>query len=488
MSAVEPLAELVRHSARFTPEVRMKASARVPSAWVLAALVLLAVAIPPSPAAERPRRYVVLISVDGLAASYFNDPRAHLPMLRKLARQGAVAEGMITSFPSVTWPSHTSLVTGVAPGKHGILGNSTLDRKTAKSIVYIGDPVFTKDQCVKAPAIYDAASKAGLTCGAVIWPACNGAKTLKWVIPDSNRPAIHQKYTTPGLAAELDHAGISIRQLGRWGWNKEYSAPRDALYARVTSYLLKKHRPNLMLLHLITPDAVEHAYGPHVDEAYWAVNDSDNRVRDVWETLQTPPLKGRSTLIVVSDHGFAPYDKFIDPNVAFRKAGLIAVDKAGRITRRQVWSHSSGGAAQVYVLDEKNRAAVTKKARAILGRIEGVENVLGPAEFMKYGLPDPKTNPEQADLMLSAKPGYTFSNGYRGETPIRSAGGRKGTHGQLPDRSYMHATFLAVGAGIKPGVKLKTISNLDVTPTIAKLLGIEFPTADGRVLTEVLAK
>src|SRR5688572_32212742 len=87
-------------------------------------------------AADGPVKHVVLVSIDGLAASYLDDPRAELPTLRMLAKRGAVAKGMITSFPSVTWPSHTSLVTGVQPARHGVIGNSVLNRKLGRAVTY----------------------------------------------------------------------------------------------------------------------------------------------------------------------------------------------------------------------------------------------------------------------------------------------------------------------------------------------------------------
>src|SRR5437764_4579938 len=128
-----------------------------------------------------PVRHVVLVSVDGLAARYLNDSRAEMPTLRKLAKEGAVARGMITSFPSVTWPSHTSLITGVQPGRHGVIGNAVWNRKLNRALTYIGDPELTKDEAIKAPTLYDAAHKAGLKCGSVIWPCSNAAQSLDWI-------------------------------------------------------------------------------------------------------------------------------------------------------------------------------------------------------------------------------------------------------------------------------------------------------------------
>src|SRR4029078_12590957 len=222
-----------------------------------------------------PIRHVVLVSIDGLAASYLDDPRADMPTLRKLAKAGASAKGMLTSFPSVTWPSHTSLITGVSPARHGVIGNSVWNRKLERALTYLREPEMTKDQAVRVPTLYDVAHKAGLKCGGVIWPCCNAAESLQWVIPDAGKAELHAKYTTPGFVAELGKAGIDISQLGAWGWAKERSTERDLLYTRVANYILAQHQANLVLFHLVTPDGVERAYGPHTPEAYQAVAESD---------------------------------------------------------------------------------------------------------------------------------------------------------------------------------------------------------------------
>src|SRR6476660_3085253 len=160
-----------------------------------------------------PVRHVVLVSLDGLAASYLDDPRADMPTLRKLAKAGASAKGMVTSFPSVTWPSHTSLITGVQPGKHGVIGNSVWSRKLDRQVTYIGDPELTKAEAIKVPTLYDVAHKAGLKCGGVIWPCSTAADSLNWIIPDAGRADLHAKFTTPGFVAELGKAGIDISKL-----------------------------------------------------------------------------------------------------------------------------------------------------------------------------------------------------------------------------------------------------------------------------------
>jgi predicted AlkP superfamily pyrophosphatase or phosphodiesterase len=453
----------------------------------LVAVYLLA---PPALRAADPQplsQHVVLISVDGLAASYLSDPRAKLPTLHQLAKEGAVAEGMTTTFPSVTWPSHTSLITGVTAAKHGVIGNSVFLRDAQKNLTYIGDPELTKDQSIRVPTIYDVLAGKGLKTAAIIWPCSNGAKNLPWSIPDSNKGELHEKYTTPGLQEELAEAGIDILPLREWGWNKDRSLARDELYSKVARYLLVKHRPSLTLLHFITPDGVEHAYSPHTPEAYKAVDDTDARVREVWETLQQGELKGKSTLLVVSDHGFAPYEKLLQPNAVLKQLGLIETDDTGKVTRRDAWCLAQGGSSFVYVLNKERKAEIVAQLRKALGSTEGVTDVLGPEEFMKLGLPDPAQNPEMADLVLTTGPGYSFSDKVADEA-IADAGGLKGSHGHRVEPDYMHATFIAAGAGIRPGTKLGVIRNVDVAPTIARLLGVTLPEVDGKVPAGLLSE
>ena len=103
-----------------------------------------------APAADADSQIGVLMSIDGLAAFYFYDPKAEMPTIRALATEGAHASIMKASTPTVTWPNHTTLVTGVNPAKNGVVGNNYFDRVTGRSVALIGDPEFDKEQ-IKLP-------------------------------------------------------------------------------------------------------------------------------------------------------------------------------------------------------------------------------------------------------------------------------------------------------------------------------------------------
>lgn len=445
---------------------------------VLLALALLpSCASAPSSAPVAPKdRLVVLISVDGLPADAFRDRTIHMPTMRRLAEEGATAEGMRCSFPTVTWPNHTTLVTGVHPARHGVISNSYFDRAAGKVVPLLPDPLFDKEEIVKAPTIYDVAHRAGLKTAGIVWPATRNAKTLDFQVPDCGTKELWDKYGTASWMEELRKAGIPVDLQETWCKTPSGGVQRDWMYARATAHVIRTHRPNLVLLHLVEVDHVEHNKGPRTEEAAWAISYADDRVRDVIDAIEAAGLKERATVFVVSDHGFFGYTKSIFPNVALKKAGLITMsgDKTGS---RSAYVVSAGGAAFVYVLDK----SVREQVKSLFVGMEGVRAVLEPKDYAAWGMATPEQDSRMGDFALAAKEGYSFSESPAGEA-VMTEGPLRGTHGYLPDDPKLFATFIAWGAGIKRGTRLGVTDSVNVAPTIAKLLGLKFDGVDGKPL------
>ena len=436
------------------------------------------------PASER---LVVLISVDGLAAYYLNDPKADMPTIRRLAREGVGGNGMKCAMPSVTWPTHTTMATGCWAGRHGVIGNSYWDREAGKSVPFIPDPLFDKDEIVKVPTIYDVVHRAGLKTAGVCWPASRNAKTFDWTVPDIFPDDLFQKYSTPSWLVELREANIPFWMQETWCKAPAGGAQRDWMYARMAAQLIYKHRPNLLMLHLMETDHVQHAKGPQTPDAYWACSYEDDRVRTVLEAAKEM-FPGRVTFIVVSDHGFNPYTREIRPNVKLRQDGLVKME-GNKIVARQATALGQGGSTFIYVLDKEHRAETVSKLAAEFRAVEGVEVAIEPKDFAKYGMVTPDKDPRMGDLVLSAKEGFSFSDGAAGDAVVTPPSETlKGTHGYNPEQKKMRATFVAWGAGIRRGVKLTDMEAVDLAPTIARLLGLTMPDVDGKVREDILAK
>jgi predicted AlkP superfamily pyrophosphatase or phosphodiesterase len=227
---------------------------------------------------------------------------------------------------------------------------------------------------------------------------------------------------------------------------------------------------------LVEVDHVEHRFGPKTPEAYWSVSYADDRVRDIWEAAQQSKWKDKTTILVASDHGFFGVQKEIRLNVLLRKAGLLAEKK------KDAFCLSQGGACAVYVLNDAQRQAITARLQKELGEIEGVAAVFEPTQFAKLGQNTRDSDPRAPDLWLAAREGYSFNDTRDGDDVVFTRAIPNGTHGYLPDQPDMLGSFVMAGHGVKPETRLGKISNMDVAPTMARLLGIEMPSAEGKVL------
>ena len=429
---------------------------------------------------------VILISIDGLAAYNFDDPLADLPTLRWMAANGARAQSMQTIFPSVTWPTHTTLVTGVSPGRHGVLANSYFDRAQNKKIPLIPDPLFDKEEIVKVPTIYDVAQRAGLKTSGVNWPASRNARHLNWQMPDVGDQAIYEKASTPSLLAEIKAKGIPFEKQGEWAKAGNVGkAMRDWMYTRVAEHILQTHRPNVLVIHYVTVDSFAHGHGGKSPEVRWAANDTDRRVKELMETVKAAGLADRTTFFVTADHGFADYTKNINVNVLLRSKGLLTT-AGNNIVDSKVRFLAEGGAGMLYVTDAAEREKIMAELLPALKAIEGVDAVIPSKDFASVGHVSPMQDPNEPDILISAAAGYSFAENPASKDLITSSGATKGTHGNHFNNPLLDATFIAWGAAIKPGTKLPRIRNVDVAPTMAAVLGLKMEDVEGRVLKEML--
>jgi predicted AlkP superfamily pyrophosphatase or phosphodiesterase len=414
-------------------------------------------------------RTVVVISLDGFPAYALDDPRLPIPTLRKLARAGAVATSMRPVNPTVTWPNHTAIVTGVEPAEHQVLYNGSLARPDGGARPSI-EPWTDKEKLVHAQTIYDAAHKAGLTTAQVDWVAIYHAKTITWQFPELPDP-------DGAIEHELISAGtVTPEQLRTFEASTQ--AWQDEVWTAAAEDILEKHKPDLLLLHLLTLDDTNHEYGPMTNASLTAMAFLDGKVKQIVDALDRTGLSRNATLIVVSDHGFRTYKHKIQPNVLLRDKGLLTAGPGQ--PKGDAWVMPEGGTAMVYVTNPARRAELVPELRRIFAGAKGIEAVYGVEDFPKLGLPIPAQSDQAPDLMLAATPDYMFGNELEGDYLVHVPAA--GTHGYLNTDPQMQAIFIASGGGIPKGIQLGNISNLDVAPTIAAILGIEMKTTAGHAI------
>jgi predicted AlkP superfamily pyrophosphatase or phosphodiesterase len=443
--------------------------------WALVALILgLLLDGGVLRAQEKGGPLLVMISIDGLRPDYVTAADAHgakVPNLRRFLREGTYAEGVTGVVPTVTYPSHTTLVTGVWPATHGILANTTFDPLQKN---YQGWYWYSED--IRVATLWDAAAQAGRTTASIQWPATVGAK-ITWNIPEFWRAGtpddakLIRAVSTRGLLEE------AAAEIGEYRGGIDASAEGDEVRGKYAIWLLEKKRPGLLMLHLTALDHIEHETGVFSAEDIATLERLDGIIGKVREAAERE-APGRAIVAVVSDHGFANYDQQLNLFVAFREAKLFTADGEGKITDWRAMPWETGGSAAIVLKDAQDQATLGQ-ARELLARLaadpaNGIDRVLEAEELHKRG------GYPNASFFVSLKPGWRTGASLKGPVVAKVKPG--GTHGELPDVPELRAAFFVVGPGIPAGRDLGLIDMRDVAPTLAKEAGLVLKGTEGKAV------
>jgi len=439
---------------------------------LLAALVVtLFSGIGPLARAQDLTPLVVIISVDGMRPDYVTKADEHgakIANLRRFLKEGTYAEGVEGVVPTVTYPSHTTLVTGVWPVKHNILANTTFDPLQKN---FQGWYWYFED--IHSATLWGAAAQAGRKTASIQWPVTVGAP-IDWLIPEfwragtADDPKLLRAVTTPGLMAE------AAPELGEYKGGIDTTPEADETRARYASWILEKKRPALLTLHLSSLDHTEHDFGPFSPEAIAVLERIDAdiaRVREAAEKI----APGRTFIAVVSDHGFAKVDQQLNLFPAFVEAKLISTDDKGKITDWKAMPWETGGSAAI-VLKDINDSSTAGAVGDLLRKLaadpaNGIDRVLEAGRLHNLG------GYPTASFFVSLKPGWRTTFGLTG--PVVSKMAKPGgTHGELPDVPDLRASFFLAGPGVPAGKNLGVIDMRSIAPTMAKLGGLSLPGAD----------
>jgi predicted AlkP superfamily pyrophosphatase or phosphodiesterase len=427
--------------------------------------------------AARPE-HVILISVDGMPPDYYTAPEKlglRVPTLTMLKQGGAHAEGMEGVYPTVTYPQHTTMVTGLRPAAHGIVQNRIFEPPSDPQTRYW----YWHADALKAETLWTAARRAGLTTAAVGWPVTVGAG-IDYNVPEIYEPG--EEPPTWNWTARHSTPGLLEKALGP-GLKADRSV--DERLTSVSEFIIKNYRPNLLLLHLIELDGVHHRSGPRTKAALATAEREDGYIRRVVEATREAGIFEKTTFFVVSDHGFAAISKRFSPNVALAKEGLITLDAAGKATAWQAAAWPSGGSCAI-VLKDANDSGTAKRVEALFTKWARQEHgpikrVVTRAELRRLqAVP-------QAALMLEAAPGFSFDETLTGPEVRDSGETYRGTHGYLPSDPRMRASLIIYGPGVRRGAKLPLARMVDLAPSIASLLRLNLPGPEGQPFKGLLS-
>jgi predicted AlkP superfamily pyrophosphatase or phosphodiesterase len=362
--------------------------------------------------------HLVLISFDGFRPDYLD--RFDLPNFRRVLRRGIRADRMIPVFPSLTFPNHYSLVTGLHAEHHGIVDNAFYDPERRATYSF-RDPTTVVDAAwYRGEPIWVTAETQGMVAACYFWPGSEAA--IKGV-----RPTFWTRY--------------------------DGSVPNDARVNGVLDWLRlpAERRPHLITLYFSELDSVSHRNALNSTAIERAAQSLDRSLGLLLDGIESLSIRDRVYVLLTSDHGMAEtsaaqtiqLDSIVDP-------GLFDVAFAGPVANL----HVRRGADPSAIRDRLN-------ARLRHGRA-----------YLRADLPERyhyRADPRAGDIVVVMEESWTLAT----TPPLTAIVSRRwGNHGWDPSVPSMHALFAISGPDIPAGITIPQVETVDVYHLMTDLLGL----------------
>lgn len=427
-------------------------------------------------AAAQSSKHVILVSIDGFRPDFYLDKSWPTPNLQSLMSKGSYANGVRCIFPSVTYPSHTTLITGVFPAKHGITYNTMPNEQRVYEWT-------TDSKKIKSQTLWQAVRKAGLKSASISWPVSVGAE-VDYNLPEiwsatnmADRKSAISAFATPkGLLEEMEEYAIGNVPMEDLNLS---SLAMDENNSRMAAYIFKKYKPAFLSIHIAGVDGAQHKEGRKGEGVNKALAAADHAVMNILDAIKKSGLESSTTIIIIGDHGFLDINKTLSPNVWLSEIGIDSkVGAEEPVAKFQ----SAGGSAFFHLKDNKDLktlAKVREKLNSLPAAYKQLFRIVERKELDAIGA-DP-----HAIFALAAAKGVYIQDANTGAV----VGAKKaGAHGFFPDVPEIRTGFIIAGADVKNGVVLESIGLEDVAPTVAKLLGISLENPDGKAVMQFLNK
>ena len=427
-------------------------------------------------------RYFVIISFDALGKSDLNVLKS-LPGFSKLMQTASYSDHVYSVYPSLTYPCHTSISTGMFPMNHGVVSNTLLQMNRKNP-----DWNWERNK-IKADTFYDAAMRNGLTTAAVLWPV-TGKSKITYNLPEifPNRPWQNQIMVSlmngsPKYLLELNRKFGYLRKGIREPW-------LDNFVEASAHHTIKKKRPNVIMIHFVELDAMRHNFGYHSKEANQSLLSYDDKLFNMMKLLEDEGIMDKTTLFVLGDHDQIPVQKAIHLNAVFKAKGLIQTTKQ-KITGYDAYVKSEDGSAYVYLKNPKD-TLMLEKVKTLLQALKertdfGLEEIYSNEEAIEFGAD------RNCSFLLEAKRGFIFEDSHikpalmeLSEDKKKDGSFGKSAHGFSPFKEDYQTAFFAIGKGIKKNIHLESMRLIDEGPTFAHLMGTRLNETDGRILYEII--
>lgn len=427
-------------------------------------------------------RHVVVVSVDAMVYEDL-ELLSKLYTFEKVWPATARVDRVKSIYPTITYPCHSTMMTGVYPDKHGIINNETL------GLCQKSTPWQHERDLVKAKSIFDYAHEAGLTTAAVFWPVTGNDKSIDYLINEywpQHGESTEQCFRDSGSSDEvIEKVVLPNAKLVE---NRHRTHPYcDAFVMACACDMLTHFKPNLLMVHPANVDAYRHETGLFTAKVEAALHETNLWIGQLVKAADDAGILDKTDFFIVSDHGQLNIRRNIALNVLLAENGLIDVDEDGKIRDWTAFAKSGGLSACVY-LKNPDSADDWARTKAVLDALKASE-IAGISEVFTEEEARTQHHLGGDFAFVVETDGYTaFGNDWV-RPLVRAQDNRnyrfgRATHGHLPEKGPQ-PTLIAFGPHIKPGAVIPNAILVDEAPTFAHALGLKMENTDGRALTEL---
>lgn len=416
-------------------------------------------------------KYTIVISFDAVSSNDI-EVLKKMPNFKRIIEGGSLIKNVKSVYPTLTYPAHTTIVTGKHPKSHGIIDNTKFKLGDNKPNWYW----YSKD--IKGETLYNLAHKSGLTTCSILWPV-TGRSSITYNMPEIFcTKSYHNQIIMSALAGSIGYQ-LEINKLYgniRQGIRQPYL---DDFVLEATKYTINKYMPNLMLIHLTDVDTCRHEHGYNSTEANDALKRHDKRLGEILRALDVRGVLEETSLIALGDHSQLDAEHVVKINKLFEDEELLEI-KNGKIISYKAICKSLDGSAYIYIKSKED----IEEVRSILSKytveVNGpIEEIFTREEAVSLGA-DPNCS-----LMIEAINGYYFVDEVQGEFIEKINNRHRAVHGYLPSKKDYDTFFIAYGNKFKSGFVKNEGELVNHGPTLAKVIGVKLKDSEGIVENEI---
>lgn len=420
-------------------------------------------------------KHLIVISYDAFSEDQW-EMASRLPNLSKLIKNGAHSNQLKSVYPTLTYVVHTTIATGVYPDKHGIHHNNPFQPFVKEK----EQSWFWFRNAIKVPTIYDAAREHNMSTAGILWPV-SGKSSIQYNIPEirainnENQALKVLKSGSPLYCIEMELKYGRFRK----GIEQPYL---DDFTTKCAIETIKRKKPNLLMIHLIDLDDAKHVYGTDSDEVKRVITRMDKRLGDIIQAVDEAGIKDDTVFLVLGDHGQFNVRYKVHLNNLLQEKGLI-YEENGEMKWRAFFQ-CGGGSAYLHIKEgdeEAEQLALAVIQEYMDDDASGIEEMYTRERLNQLHV-GPSTK-----YMLEARRGYCFDESMDEPTivDLDKQGIKYATHGYSPDKEDYRCNLVISGNKVKSDFLIGDLKMVDIAPTMAKILGIDFNPCDGRPLDEI---